>query len=64
MNDVNSIFDKKTCDCTCGEKNQKPCGHTWDGLTIGFNTPSGGYVSSITCSVCGITAIGHDEWLV
>ncbi len=54
---------QSTCDCTCGHEEQKPCGHKWDGLTIEFDTPSGSSVSSVTCSVCGMSAISHDEWL-
>ncbi len=52
-----------TCDCTCGHEVQKPCGHKWDGLSIEFDILSGGSGSSVICSVCGISAISHDEWL-
>lgn len=41
------------CDCTCGYKDQKLCGHKWDGLTIEFDTPSGSSVSSVTFPYVG-----------
>lgn len=45
----------------CGRefcKDGKP--HSWDGEGIESEMPGGGYMSSATCSKCGLAAIDHD----
>ncbi len=47
---------RKICRCECPDG---PCEHQWDGPWVEINLGGGGG-DSVTCSRCGITAIGHD----
>lgn len=47
--------DNCYCDCPDG-----PCQHVWDGPEYVEESEGGGYMSSVTCSRCGMPAIYHD----
>ncbi len=48
-----------TCACRCPDG---PCEHVWNGSGRDWETPDGGFVSTATCSRCGMTAIDHSLW--
>jgi predicted nucleic-acid-binding Zn-ribbon protein len=45
------------CYCACPDG---PCQHIWDGKEYTEETEGGGFMSSVTCSRCGVPAIYHD----
>lgn len=49
-----------TCVCECATGGS--CGHRWDGKGEEILYEDGGGMSSVSCSKCGMLAIGHSMW--
>lgn len=63
----NVIHKSSLCVCLCHEWQdgapKSRCDHKWDGPIVTGECDSGSYWESASCSICGLTAMGHDMWL-
>ena len=55
LQSLRSNFNPAKCYCACGTGG--PCEHKWDGQD--WESEDGG-ACSVTCSLCGCTAMSHD----